>query len=105
MPGILVIKPARDGVKELMDHWKADNVVVQEVDVPVEVVQERVLVKEVPVEVTKEVERVKEVPVAVVKEKIVYRDIEADPPAPPPPPLPLPYVPNKQVDEIGRAHV
>lgn len=98
VPGILVIKPARDGVKELMDHWKADNVVVQEVDLPVEVVQERVLVKEVPVEVTKEVERVKEVPVAVVKEKIVYRDIEADPPAPPPPPLPLPYVPNKQVD-------
>lgn len=98
VPSLLVIKPAREGAKELIDHWKADKVVIQEVNVPVEVVEERLVVKEVPVEVTKEVERVREVPVEVVKEKIVYRDIEADPPAPPPPPLPLPYAPSKQVD-------
>ena len=98
VPSLLVIKPAREGAKELIDHWKADKVVIQEVNVPVEVVEERLVVKEVPVEVTKEVERVREVPVEVVKEKIVYRDIEADPPAPPPPPLPLSYVPSKKVD-------
>ena len=100
IPGVLVFEPAREGAKELMDHWKADKVVVQEVDLPVEVIEERVVFKEVPVEVTKEVEveRVKEVLVEVVRANIVYRDIEADPEAPPPPPLPLSYVPSKQVE-------
>ncbi len=100
IPGVLIFEPAREGAKELMDHWKADKVVVQEVNVPVEVIEERVVFKEVPVEVTKEVEveRVKKVSVEVVREKIVCRDIEADPEAPPPPPLPLSYVPSKQVE-------
>ena len=98
-PGVLMVPAARDGAKDLMDHWKTGEIVVKEV----EIVDKQVVVEEVPVEVVKEipveVERIKEVPVEVevVKEKIVYRDIEADPEAPPPPPLPLSFVPNKEV--------
>ena len=98
VPIVFVAAPVRDGAKDLIDHWRSVKEVVREVPVEVTKEVERVRIEEIPVEVTKEVEVVKEVPVEVVKQKIVYRDIEADPAAPPPPPLPLSFVTNKQVE-------
>lgn len=64
------------GIKELMDHWKADKVVSEEA----------IIEREVPVVEEK------------VIDKIICRDIEADPPALEPPLLPPAFVSNKTVE-------
>jgi hypothetical protein len=94
LPSAILFPPIRDGVIGLIDHWKTERIVIREV--PVEVVKEKVVVKEVPV--VKDREVVREIPVEVVKETVIYRDIEADRTLPPPPPLPPSFVPNKKIE-------
>ncbi len=115
----ILIRPLREGAKDLMDHWKEEKVIIREVKVPVpkalpeeadaEAVETELNAdREAPVveveeapddeDAVVEVEVIREVPVEVVKEKVVYRDIDVDGPEPLPPPLPLSVVPRKQVD-------
>lgn len=96
VPFATLSQPLRESLKDLMDHWKTEKIIIKEVPVQRQVPE--VIVQEEPEAVAREIEAINEEPAATATERIVYRDIEADPEAPPPPPLPLSYVPNKKID-------